>query len=228
MAILGNAPYVDNVIAQHDDYKRLFYSRVEQAMLLPIHIPAGYGVLKAGTVMAQISSESTSRAYQYVPYVTEDPQVGEVWPGMALLVTDGAASAVANVVLNDAYKFAVGDHGLAVDSDGSPVDLGALVSIDVTTYPHIAVLTWTNNVTTGITIAKAGGVSIQTTTSSPYTLAKGILFQSVDTGVGENAKGAEASLIVSNAVLYKGLLTGYDAHSLTDLGGSEDGQFLRI
>jgi len=226
MPILGNTPHIDR--GYQDDYKRLFYSKVEVATLLPVHIPPGYGVIKAGTVMGQISSESTSRAYQYVPYVTEDPQLAEVWAGLALLVTDGAASAVANVVMNDAYKFAVGDHGYAVDSDGSPVDLGALVTRDVTTYAHMAVLTWTNNVTTGITVGNGGGCHIQTTTSSPYTYAKGILFNSVDTGVGESAKGADASIIIKNATLYKGLLTGYDAHSLTDLGGSENGQFLII
>ena len=117
---------------------------------------------------------------------------------------------------------------VAKDSDASPVDLGALVSIDRTTYTHQAVLTWTNQVTTGITVAKAGGVHIQTTTSSPYTYAKGILFNSVDTGEGENSKGADASLIVKNAALYKGLLTGYDAHAKTDLGNTEDGLYYII
>jgi hypothetical protein len=222
--IQGNAPYI--VRGYQDDYKRLFYSRPEQSLLIPIHIPSGYGIVKAGTVMGKIS-ESANRLGQYVPYVTEDPQVGEIWAGAANLVADGASSAVANIILAEAYKFAVGDHGLAVDSDGSPVDLGALVTRDVTTYTHQAVLTWTNNVTTGITVAKQGNVSIQTTTGSPYTLAAGILYSSVDTGEGENAQGADASLIIKNAVLYKGLLTGYDANSLADLSNaSENGQFL--
>src|SRR5574340_661474 len=113
-------------------------------------------------------SESTSRLGQYVPYVTEGVVAGVTYPGLSPLVTAGAADALAYIVKDHAYRFAVGDHGCAVDSDGSPVDLGALVSIDVTTYTHMALLTWTNNVTTGIELAKNGGIFIQTTTSSPF------------------------------------------------------------
>ena len=220
---IGDTPYIQR--GGQADYRRLFYSDPAQAFKKTIHIPAGYGVLPAGTIMGRIS-ESTSRLGQYVPYVTEDPQIGESWPGLALLVVEGAADVYAYIVKNEAYKFAVGDHGVAVDSDASPVDLGALVAIDVTTYDHMAKLTWTNNVTTGINVAKGGGCGIQTTTGSPYVKAVGFLFGAVDTGVGENAKGADASLVIGNAMVYKAMLTGYDAHSLADFAtGREDGQY---
>lgn len=221
---IGDTPYIQR--GGQTDYRRLFYSDPAQAFKKTIHIPAGYGVLPAGTMMGRIS-ESTSRLGMYVPYVTEDPGIGESWPGLALLVVEGAADVYAYIVKDEAYKFAVGDHGVAVDSDGSPVDLGALVAIDVATYAHMAKLTWTNNVTTGINVAKGGGCAIQTTTSSPYTKAVGFLFGAVDTGVGENAKGADASLVIGNAMVYKAMLSGYDANSLADLStGREDGQYL--
>jgi hypothetical protein len=220
---VGDTPYI--LRGGQTDYKRLFYSNPNQAFMKTIHIPAGYGVLAAGTMMGRIT-ESTSRLGQYVPYVTEGVVAGVSYPGFTPLVTEGAADTLAYIVKEDAYKFAVGDHGGAVDSDGSPVDLGALVSIDVTTYPHMALLTWTNNVTTGIEVAKNGGIFIQTNTASPYTKAVGFLFGAVDTGTGENAKGADASLVIGNAMVYKAMLTGYDAHSLADLTtGREDGQY---
>lgn len=220
MVLHGNTPYV--VRGYQEDYKEILFSPKEIALMFDGHVVAGYGILKAGTVMGQIS-ESTNRLNQFVPYVTEDPQVGETWAGMALLLIDGAASAVAHVTLDDSYKFAVGDHGGAVDSDGSPVDLGAVVSIDRTTYANKAVITFTNNVTTGITVAKAGGVFIQTVTTSPYTKAQFILLNTVDTGTGANAKGADAPMLWGNALLNTFKLTGYDAHSKTDLGSADNG-----
>lgn len=223
----GETPFI--VRAGQEDYKRLFYSDPEIAAKLPITIPGGFGIIKAGTVMAKIS-ESTSRLGYAVPYTPETLAAGlTTYPGISYLVTDGAASTSVYVAIADSYKFAVGDHLAAGDANtasGSNIDLGAITAIDRTTYPHMALITVTNNVTTAITVAQGGAVWIQTKTTAPFVYATGILLGSVDTGTGANCKGALGTLVKKNAILYKGLLAGYDSEALTDLGGAEDGQYL--
>jgi hypothetical protein len=126
---------------------------------------------------------------------------------------------VCQIKKDDAYMFAVGDHLLAVDSDATPVDLGAIVTIDTTTYPHIAVITATNNVTTDIDVATFGFIAIQTQTSTPFTNAVGALVGGVDTGYGVNAKGGQGAIAISNFIAYLGMIPNYDSGALTDLGG---------
>lgn len=223
---LGDTPYINR--GGQVDYKRLFYSNPNHALTKTVHVPGGFGVLPAGQVMGKVS-ESTNRLGYYTPYVTEavEPGTGLVWPGLAYLVTDGAASTSAYVTMDDSYKFAIGDHLVGQDSDDTPIDLGAITAIDRTTYTHMALITVTNNVTTALTIAKGACISIQTTTGSPYTKALGILATAIDTGEGENAKGGDGVMILKNAMLYKNLLQSYDANALTDLSNSvEDGQYL--
>jgi hypothetical protein len=64
--------------------------------------------------------------------------------------------------------------------------------------------------------------------SNNYSDCVGILEKSVDTGTGSSAKGAVATMIISNAVLYNGMLTEVDAAARTDLSASVIGQFLII
>lgn len=212
-----------------EDPTRVFFSDIEIALTREVFIPAGYGVLKPGTVLAEITSESTSRPYNYVPYSFEDPSSDINNFHGAYLLEDGAATGVANVTLDDSYKFAVGDHLVAMDSDtngGSAIDLGAIISIDRTTYPNKAVITATNDVTTGITVANNGAIAIQTYATAPFVKAVGFLFGGVDTGTGENAAGAQGVIVLSNAMLYKGLVFNYDSEVKTDLGNIETGQFI--
>jgi hypothetical protein len=54
------------------------------------------------------------------------------------------------------------------------------------------------------------------------------LEKSVDTGTGENAKGAVATLILGNCVLYEGLLTNVDAAFRTDVSAAQFGQYMYI
>jgi len=128
--------------------------------------------------------------------------------------------------MEDSYKFAVGDHIGAVDNDGAPLDSGALVSINRTTYSNQAVLTLGGALTATIAIADGGGLFIQTQTTTPFTNAVGVLVGGVETGTGANAKGGQGVIVLSNAMLYKGLIPNYDAGALTDLGGSVRNQFL--
>jgi len=223
MATLSDTPQV--LRGYQTDPKRVFYSDINLALKREVFIPAGYGYLEPGTVLAQIS-ESTNRVYQCVPYAFENPSSDTDNFHGAYLLQNGAASAYAYVTLDDSYKFAVGDHIAAVDSDLNPVDVGAITAIDRTTHPNYAVITGTDDVPTGITTAKNGAIFIQTATSSPYTCALGFLFGGVDTGTGEDAAGAQGVIILSNAMLYKGMVFNYDSKVQTDLSSVESGQFI--
>lgn len=209
MTINGGTPYIQR--GGQEDLKRIMKSDIAVAATIDVSIPAGFGVIPAGAIMAKIS-ESTNRIGKYIPYVPRVPSAGlTTVPGAAYLVQDGAANTSAYVTMNDSYKFAVGDHLVAVDSDASPVDLGAITAIDRTTYSHMALITVTNNVTTGITIAKGGLVTIQSLTTTPFVQAKGILLGAVDTGVGENAKGGDGVICVKRGEFYFGNLQNYDS-----------------
>lgn len=214
MTILGQTPYIHRGL--EIDPKQVWGSELNNALTRMISIVPGYGYLPPGTIMAKIS-ESTNRAGLYVPYSVQAPTAGLAFLAGAYLTQDGAADAYAHVNMDDSYMFAVGDHLLAVDSDGSPVDLGAVSAIDQSTYSHKAVITVANDVTTGITVAKGGMVAIQTDASSPFSTAVGLLGYGVDTGYGEDAKGGDGVIVLSNAIAKKGLIYNYDSGALADL-----------
>jgi hypothetical protein len=228
----GSQPY-GTVLTGATDLRPLFKSPPDQARMKDISIPGGYGVIPAGTVMG-IITESTSREGQYVPYVCNDNGISAgltTYPGLAYLTQDGEANTYAYVTMDDSYKFAVGDHLAAADSDTdgeSAINLGAITAIDRTTYSHIAKITVTYNVTTDITVANGGCVFIQTKTAAPFVEAKGVLAGAVDTGEGENAKGGQGNLVYGNAELYEGALYGWDAEVLTDLSATDMGNFIYL
>ncbi len=206
-----------------EDYKRLYYSDPKAALKFPITLQAGYGVLKMGTVLSRNASAAGNLG-KYIPYDPHATVTGaEDAPVRAYLVQDGAASTSAYVTLSDSYKFSVGDDVFAVDSDLSIVDCGAITAIDRTTYAHMALITVTSNVTTGITTAKFGYLYAE-----GAAVAAGVLEKSVDTGTGSNAKGALGVLVVSNAVFYTGMLENMDANARTDLSATQLGTYTYI
>lgn len=109
-------------------------------------------------------------------------------------------------------------------------DLGAITAIDRTARNStLAKITFTTGVTTAanFTAIYSGCVYCKGGDSStPFTKAEYILDKDIDTGVDVLAKGAITSVVVSNAVLYKANLVGYDSAAATDLGTSEDGRFV--
>ena len=218
-----DTPYVGYGVG-HPDYRALFYSDPEASLRLPITVSKGFGVLKEGQAMAfNTTATNGGGAGKMVPYDACAAALitgAEYAPGRAYLVADGAANTSAYVAMNDSYKFVVGDHVYAVDSDDSDVDCGAITAINRTTYPHMAVITVTNNVTVGITVAKFGYLY----TKGADTCV-GILEMAVDTGVGAAAADANATLVVSNAILYTGCLINLDATGLSDISGTQVGQF---
>lgn len=228
---LGQTPYVYQ--GSQEDWKRIFYSDPNISMFHSISVPAGFGVIKAGTVMG-IITESTNRKNYYVPYVPADT-TGRVTAslsddearGLAYMVSDqGGASTDIYVGMDDSYMFAVGDHVATIDSDGVDDDAGAITAIDRTTYSHMAKITVTNTIA-AITTAKGACVFIQSKAAAPHVEAKGILLAAVDTGTGENAKGGNGVIVLRNAMVYKNNLYCYNSDALDDLSNAaEDGKYL--
>jgi len=218
----GDTPYV--LLGTQKDYKRLIYrpTDLEDILTLPITISAGFGVLPAGTVLAKNNSGVGKGNYmKMIPYDPHATVTGaEVAPTRAYLLQEGAANAYAYVTLADSYKFKVGDSLYGVDSDVTPVDLGYVVTIDRTTYSHMALITVTSNLTTALNIAKFAYLYIKGAET-----AIGVLDISVDTGIGEHAQGANAGMIISNVVFYTGALINMDSNARTDVTASQFGQF---
>lgn len=227
---IGEIPYGGFTEAQRD-VPEILDSDYNLAHIKTITIPPGFGWVPAGSIMGVIT-ESTNRKGMYSPRVpvAVTPGLSNA-PGLAYLVQDGATDTNVVVTMIDSYKFAVGDHLAAADSDTnttSAIDLGAIKSIDRATHPHIATIVVSNNVTDNITVEKGGCVYIQTKETASFLQAKGVLAGGVWTGLGADAKGGQGNLIFGNARLYKGCLHNYDSVALSDLGGSEDGNILYL
>lgn len=206
------------------DYKEIFFSLPEQALQIPITLQAGYGVLEAGTVLSMNLSSGSPNKGKFVPY-NPVALAGAYDPGRAYLAVDGAASAVAVLKTEEeTYKFAVGDNLIAMDSDGVAVDMGAIVSINRTTKT----ITATNNMTVDVTVAKNGFVTVLNGATEGTSDAVGFLKTTRETGTGADAAGAQASLIIGNAILYTGCLVLYDAAAKTDLGTTDIGRFTHL
>jgi len=209
------------VIGGQEDYKRLYYSDPNAARKVPVTTMAGYGILKMGTAMAKNDS-AAGGVGKLIPYEPTTVTGAEIAPARAYLVQDsGTTATVLYVTLNDSYKFAVGDDVYIHDDTTTAENLGAITGIDRTTYTHMA----------AITVTTATGGTSFTTARFAYIYVEGaatcvgILEKSIDTGTGVNAKGALATLIRGNAVLYTGMLTNFDAAAITDLSAGSWGQF---
>lgn len=221
----GDTPHL--VYGVQTDYKRIWYSRPENALIIDVTIQAGYGKLEAGTVLAKNISASTSRAGRYVPYNPTTFTGAENHPGRAYLVAAGAnGTALLYVTLDDSYKFAVGDDICIDDNTTSAENLGAITAIDRTTYPHMAVITSTSNIGgTAFTVARKAYCNVEAGASNNYSVAVAILAKTVDTGTGVNAQGAVAPIILSNAILYEGTLTNLDSTAKSALSVTSFGLY---
>ena len=174
----------------------------------------------SGTVMA---TETVNG--DLVPYA---PAVASATDqARAFLTSDvSAAATTLKVPIADSYKFAVGDEIVMHEPDaGTPTydDCGAITAIDVTTYPGIAEITFTNALANPGTVANGANIYHKTAAASPYSAASFICDQDVFTGSEDTAMGANTSVVISNAILYKSALVGYDSAAATALGIVEDG-----
>lgn len=215
-----------------DDYRALYYSDPMAALKVPVTIQSGYGLLKLGTALALNKSAGTAGGRdQLVPYnpTSFTGSASEKHPGRAYLVQDSGTTATALYVsMDDSYKFKVGDDVIINDNTTTAENLGAITAIDRTTYGHMAKITVTTATGgTSFTVARFAHIFVEAgDNTNNYSDCVGILEKSVDTGTGVNAKGAVATLILGNAVLYEGLLTNVDAAAKTDISASSFGQYM--
>lgn len=212
------------------DFKRLYYSDPIAALKSPITIAAGYGILEMGTSLA-LNESAAGNVNKAVPYNPTTFTGAEDHPGKAYLVQDsGTTATVLYTTIDDSYKFIDGDD-VIINSDNVTVEnLGAITAIDRTTYSHMATITVTtatggSSFTTGhfAYIAVEAGDS-----SNNYSDGIGILEKTVNAGVGANAKGALATLILGNCVLYSGMLTNVDSAFRTDVSAATFGNYTYI
>ena len=220
----GDTPHL--VRGVQKDYKNIYFSRPEIALVVDVTLQAGYGLLDAGTVLAKNLSAAGNKN-KYVPYNPTTWTGVENHPGRAFLVAEGTnATKLLYVTMDDSYKFAVGDDICIGDNTTADENLGAITAIDRTTYPHMAVITATTNIgSTAFTVARKAYVCVEAGASNGYSVAVAILAKSVDTGTGVNAQGAVSPIILSNAVLYSGMLTNLDSTAITALGVVSFGQY---
>jgi len=214
------------IYGEQADYKKLYYSDPNAALKVPIKVGAGFGKLEMGTVLA-INTSAAGGINECIPYDPTATITGaEVAQGRAYLVQNsGASSVTLYVTIEDSYRFQVGDDLYVVDSDGEGTaeNLGKITAISRTTYAHMAVITVTTQTVDNFTTAKFAYVCHE-----GFNTAKGVLEKSVDTGTGENAKGALATLILGNCVLYSAMLTNMDSAARTDLSAGTWGIYTYI
>lgn len=228
----GDTPFIKR--GTQEDYKKIFHTDPSLALTKTVTLIAGCGIIKAGTAIAKITGDGDSKN-KYVPYnpttITNAATAADQ-PGRAFLVVDAAASTSQYVTMADSYKFQVGDQVYIADSDtygASAEDLGVITAIDRTTHKHMAIISVTNT-PSGATFTVANYACLfheaGADNTNTWSDCVGILGTTVETGTGENAKGGIGDLIISNCMLYNGLLTNVDAAARTDIGASVDGQFL--
>lgn len=212
-----------------DDYKALYYSEHLAALKVPVTLKSGYGTLKQGTMLSlDVSAAAKGLLLPYNPTVFTG---AEDHPGRAYLVADsGTTATILYVSQDDSWKFAVGDDVIINDDTTAKENLGAITGIDRTTNRSRAAITVTTATGgTSFTAAAKAYIAVEAgVADNNYSDCVGILEKSVDTGIGENSKGAVATLILGNCVLYEGLLTNLDAAAKTDLSASSFGQYLYI
>jgi hypothetical protein len=225
-AIGGSTPQL-NRGPEIPGYKALYFSIREIALIKDKTCQPGYGVLRAGTIMAEnISNLTTGGKGLLVPCATTLFDVGDV--GRAFALADVATGvAIIHVTQEDSYKLKVGDDLILANNDGGGEygNGGAIISIVRDTYPHFAVVTFTTGiVTANNTVAKALCCYVEAGGSGKLSTAKYILDKDIDTGVGEIAQGANTPVLISNAILYTNSLVNFDAAAATALGTVDDGQ----
>jgi len=182
-------------------------------------IKKGFGVIYTGTVMA---TETVNG--DLVPYAPATPSHDD--QARAFITEDtGSTATSCKIPLADSYKFSVGDEIIIHENAATPVytDGGAITAIDRDTYPGIAEVTWTTALSSAATVANDGNIYHKAGSASPYNDASFICDQDVFTGEDADALGANTSVVISNAILYKSALVGYDAAAASDLGAVDDG-----
>ena len=200
----GSTPQL-NRYPEGPGIKRLFHSEREIALIIDKTIRKGFGYLHAGTVLAKDEDEFC------VPYVPVSVTAGTL-TAIGTVYVLSRSGATVNIPRGEAGTFAVGDTFVKVgDEYETEITITAVTpgenfdTITVDDYDDIA--------TGDFLMPKGANTAVY------------ILDQDVDTGNDKDAMGAQASVVLSNATMYKNSLINLDATAIEDLGGIVDGQF---
>jgi len=214
---MSDAPNIQ--YGSQTDYGTLYQSKSEASLKLKGTIQAGYGTLKAGQMMARNVS-ADGGVGKYVPYNVTSFDGTEWSPGRAYLVANSGTVAYVYMTINDSYKFSVGDDLIVNSSGQSAENLGAITAIDVTSETQRAKITATETISNSMLTTESAYACVEAGSANNYSDAIGILEISVDTGTGSTAAGALAPIIVSNAILYNGMLYSNDSTARTAIGAT--------
>lgn len=182
----------------------------DATMFASIKMKAGYGWIEAGTVVAETASG------EFVPYV---PTTYSDNVAVSPLVADHTAETnTVQVSELESGKYAVGDVLILANDDPDYLDGGAIT--DITVANGIATITFTtaSGAAADFTTAKNAHIYVKSGTSGKFSTALCIIDKPVDTGVGDDALGAQASAVIANAVMYAAPMFNLDDAALTALG----------
>jgi hypothetical protein len=197
----------------------LFHSRREIALIKDKSANSGFGVLKAGRVLATTTVDG-----QVVPVPVDDGSVDTIdiaRPRLAVNYVSGESTFSLSEA--DAAKFRVGD---AVDfNNETPVyaDMGSITAIGAPIAGVVIVTVDGSAVSTVMTTALSAAVSHKTAAATPFYAASCLLDKDIDTGVSAETNAVPCSVVFKNAMVYTVYLTGMSDKSITDLGAIQDG-----
>lgn len=203
--------------------KRLFHSERSIALIKDKTIEAGYGYLKAGTAMAVNTTSSA-----LIPYVPTGLVAYGTFAVATALATLASTATTITVPLATIARFTAGDNLILVRNNAGAQafhDGGAIVSAaKVNDYSALITFTAALDTDANFTTANFASCFVEGDASSPYTKAVYILDKDCNTGEGEDALGANVSVVISNAILYTTSLVNWDAAAVTDMSAVTDGQ----
>lgn len=207
-------------------YKRLYKSLRDIAILTDKTLRGGYGVLEIGTVLAVDQNDTDL----LVPYVPDDIDYGDV--GRVFLQTDCDDSDNFYVDLLESYKLAEGDTIVMSNTDDDYED-ETIDSIDRTTYASLgrALVTLEGTAVLDYTVAKKANCYVKAAdaaTSNKNSTAAYILEMEADTGAGENANGANSTVLLQNALIYQADCPNMDSTAATSLGVTSEGIYYLV
>lgn len=196
-------------------FKRLYKSPREIALLTDKTLRGGYGVLQIGTTLA-VDQNDTDLLVPYVPDTIDYSDVARVF-----LQNDCTTADNFYVDLLESYKLDAGDIVVLTDTDGS-YEQAEISTINRTDYSQTgqALITLTGATSGTFTVAKKANcyVKAEDSASGKRSKAAYILDMEADTGAGEDANGANSTVLLSNAVIYQADCPNMDAQAITDLG----------
>lgn len=201
----------------------LWHSEQNRALILPVNIALGYGVIPAGTIMAKNASAGGRGDKVLVPYPCTDflDGSGNVIKGKdlgrAFLVTDLVATGTTiRVADKDGSKFYVGDDLVVEGATTTAEDLGAITSkTQGNGYWDIEVTVAASD---DFLLSDNASCYLKTSATGRFAEAFCILGRERNTGFMEKSNATmPAGGVFKYATLLKDYIPNLDDDSVTDL-----------